>query len=154
MISTRPRYISKKDHLEFCKKVKPEKGDILYTKGGTTGIAKEIDVDFEFSIWVHLALLKLKKNLVDPTFLEVALNSKFGRSQAARYTGGIANRDLVLNRMKKIIVPIPSIAEQKKFAKMVKDIRRLLNNQKNSHLELSELKNLLFHKAFIGELVN
>jgi len=69
------KYISKNDHKEFCKHVKPEKGDVLYTKGGTTGIAKEIDVDFEFSIWVHLALLKIKKEYYQSYIL--GINSKF-----------------------------------------------------------------------------
>ena len=54
------RFIAKEDYEIFSKRAKPESGDIIYTKGGTTGIAKVIDVDFEFGIWVHLALLKVK----------------------------------------------------------------------------------------------
>lgn len=44
------KYVSKQDHEEFCKRVRPKMGDILYTKGGTTGIAKvnNIDIDFKY----------------------------------------------------------------------------------------------------------
>lgn len=34
------KYISESDYETYIKKCKPEKGDMLYTKGGTTGIAK------------------------------------------------------------------------------------------------------------------
>lgn len=39
------KYISEADYLECIKKCKPEKGNILYSKGGTTGIAKLIETD-------------------------------------------------------------------------------------------------------------
>ncbi len=35
--------------MECIKKCKPEKGDILYSKGGTTGIAKVVDTDKKFA---------------------------------------------------------------------------------------------------------
>jgi type I restriction enzyme, S subunit len=56
------KYVSRADHEEFCKQIRPEKGDIIYTKGGTTGIAKVNDLDFEFSVWVHLAVLRIEKH--------------------------------------------------------------------------------------------
>ncbi len=55
------KYISLEEHRELIKRCKPEKGDILISKCGTIGRTKLIDVDYEFSIFVGLALLKLKK---------------------------------------------------------------------------------------------
>ena len=63
------KYVSFEDHEEFCKRIKPEKGDILYTKGGTTGIAKVNDLDFEFSVWVHVAVIRVAKSFIDPYYL-------------------------------------------------------------------------------------
>jgi type I restriction enzyme S subunit len=59
------KYVSKADHEDFCKRIRPEKGDIIYTKGGTTGIAKVNDLDFDFSVWVHLALGRHPKPAID-----------------------------------------------------------------------------------------
>lgn len=53
------RYISDEDYANAIKKCHPEKGDMLYSKGGTTGIAKLIDIDEEFANWVHVAVLKV-----------------------------------------------------------------------------------------------
>ena len=44
------KQISKKDHKIYSQRANPEFGDVLYTKGGTTGIAKLIDIKLEFSI--------------------------------------------------------------------------------------------------------
>ena len=41
---------------------------------GTTGIAKLNDIDMEFSVWVHLAVLRIDKEWLLPRYLEMALN--------------------------------------------------------------------------------
>ena len=63
-------------HSKLSKRCKPEKGDILYTKGGTTGIARVNTYDFEFNVWVHVAVLKLV-GPVEPFYVQHALNSQF-----------------------------------------------------------------------------
>ena len=42
------KYISDEDYANARKKCCPEKGDMLYSKGGTTGIAKLIDTDIRY----------------------------------------------------------------------------------------------------------
>ena len=146
------KYISKEDHTKFCNRCKPEKGDILYSKGGTTGFAKRVDVDFEFSIWVHLALLKFPKDRLNPIFLETCLNSNYCKVQAKRYTRGIANRDLVLSQMAKIKIIVPPLSIQQKFAQIVEKVEAMRQNQKQSQQEIDNLFNVLMQKAFKGEL--
>lgn len=68
------KYISLEEHKELTKRCKPEKGDILISKCGTIGRTKLVDVDYEFSIFVGLALLKLNKKKVCGEFLEQLLN--------------------------------------------------------------------------------
>ena len=53
------KYISPQLHAELSERCKPEYGDLLYTKGGTTGIARINTEKREFSVWVHVAVLKL-----------------------------------------------------------------------------------------------
>lgn len=113
------KYVSRTDHEEFCKRIRPEKDDIIYTKGGTTGIAKVNDLDFEFSVWVHLAILRIEKKWLLPKFIEMALNSPHCYEQSQRYTQGISNFDLGLTRMIKITIPIPPLAEQHRIVAKV-----------------------------------
>jgi type I restriction enzyme, S subunit len=114
------RYITKEQHYEFCKRCRPEKGDVLYTKVGTTGIAKAVDVDIEFSIFVSVALLKLHSTVI-PEYLEKVLNAPVCRRQAENLTRGMANRNLVLKDLKTIVLPLPSLEEQRRIAVILKE---------------------------------
>jgi len=106
------KYVSEEDYAEFNKRVIPEKGDVLYTKGGTTGIAKVVDLDERFQVWVHVAVLKLDKSVVMPHYIAYALNSIGCYEQSQLYTRGATNQDLGLTRMVKIFLALPPLEEQ------------------------------------------
>ena len=148
------KYISREDYEVFSKRCKPEKGDILYTKGGTTGFAKYIDIDIEFCNWVHLAVLKYKKDIINGIFLTKMLNTNYCYAQSQRYTRGIANRDLVLSQMKLIKVFLPPLEAQEKYAEFIKQVDKLKFEMEHSLKELEDNFNSLMQKAFKGELFN
>jgi type I restriction enzyme S subunit len=150
------RYITQEQHEDLCRRCKPERGDILYTKVGTTGIAKAIDIDKEFSIFVSVALLKLRDD-IDPNYIEKTLNSPIGKEQAENLTQGMANRNLVIRDIKTIEIPIPStIEEQRKIAERLNEQLQAVETLKKSLTEkLEAIKKLpasLLRKAFAGEI--
>ena len=116
------KYISDDDFNDAIKKCHPEKGDILYSKGGTTGIAKLIDVDEPFANWVHVAVLKFDKSILNGIFFEKMLNLDYCYQQSQLLTKGIANRDLVLSAMAQINIYVPPLDLQTQFADFVKQI--------------------------------
>ncbi len=105
------KFISKQDYDEFSRRVRPELGDVLYTKGGTTGVARAVDLTFPFQVWVHVAVLKLQRGRVSPEFLAYCLNSPRCYEQAQLFTRGATNQDLGLGRMKEIELPVPPTLE-------------------------------------------
>lgn len=116
------RYISDEDYADAIKKCHPEKGDMLYSKGGTTGIAKLIDIDEEFANWVHVAVLKFDKTKLNGIFFENMLNGSYCYEQSQRLTKGIANRDLVLSAMAQIKMYRPPMKLQEQFAAFVAQV--------------------------------
>ena len=116
------KYISDEDYADAIKKCYPEKGDMLYSKGGTTGIAKLIDVDIEFANWVHVAVLKFHKDKLNGIFFENMLNCSYCYEQSQRLTKGIANRDLVLSAMAQIKMYRPPMELQNQFADFVHQV--------------------------------
>ena len=106
------KFISPCDYDIFCQRVKPEIGDVLYTKGGTTGIARAVDLDYPFQVWVHVAVLKLRKDRVLPRYLAATLNTPRCYEQSQLFTRGATNQDLGLGRMKDIVLPIPPLSDQ------------------------------------------
>ncbi|VVB59855.1 Type-1 restriction enzyme MjaXIP specificity protein [uncultured archaeon] len=147
------RYISEEEHKELIKRCKPEKGDVLYSKNGTIGVAKAITWDYEFSIFVSLCLLKPNKDIIRSKFLEYFLNTNFALRQAVKHskTGTITNLHLV--EIKQIKIPLPTLEEQDKFVEIVEKVEGMRKNQKESKQETENLFNALMQKAFKGELV-
>ena len=113
------KYISEADYLDCIKKCHPEKGDILYSKGGTTGIAKLVDTDIRFANWVHVAVLKFGAQL-DGRFLECMLNMNYCYAQSQALTKGIANKDFVLSAIAQVKIYVPPIELQRKYTEFVK----------------------------------
>jgi type I restriction enzyme S subunit len=122
------KYISESNYKIFCQRVRPEIGDVLYTKGGTTGIARAVDLDFPFQVWVHIAVLKLDHQLIAPEFLAFCLNSPRCYEQAQLLTRGATNQDLGLGRMKQIELPLPpTITEQTEIVSWLKGQLKTFN---------------------------
>ena len=149
------RYITEEQHQTFIRRCKPERGDVLYTKVGTTGIAKAIDTDREFSIFVSVALLKVGPQVI-PEYLEKVLNSPIGRTQAANLTQGMANRNLVLQDLKQIEIPVPPLTEQKRIVSILSEQMaaaertcKVLEDQLDT---INKLPAALLRRAFSGEL--
>ena len=115
------KYISEADYAEFSKRVVPEVGDVLYTKGGTTGVARAVDLRFRFQVWVHVAVLKVQRHKVLPEYLALVLNSPRCYEQAQLFTRGATNQDLGLGRMKGIVLALPQLSEQKVLLKWIEE---------------------------------
>ena len=133
------KYTSKEEYLELTKRCKPEKGDVLYSKNGTIGIAKLVDWDYEFSIFVSLCLIKPKKEVVLSKYLEIFLNTPFALKQALSHSkkGTITNLHLI--EIKKILVPIPSINKQKEFLNKINKVEKIQKYQQKSEQEINTL---------------
>ena len=110
--STSKKFIPREEHEELIKRCRPEKGDVLYSKNGTIGIAKLVDWDWEFSIFVSLCLIKPKKELLDPHYLKCFLNSDtaYAQATARSKSGTVTNLHLV--DIKTIKIPVPPLATQ------------------------------------------
>lgn len=146
------KFITEEDAQIHWKKCKPTRGDLLYTKGGTTGLAAVVDTDLDFAVWVHVALLKTNHDKVRSEWLVSMLNTQYCYEQSQRYTHGIANRDLGLKRMVNIEMYIPSLDEQDKFVNFKNKLMKnnLLFENSNSYFE--QLFKSLQNQAFNGTL--
>ena len=142
------KYISEADYKDAIKKCCPEKGDILYSKGGTTGIAKLVDIDIKFANWVHLAVLKFNHNEFNGSFFEKMLNCDYCYKQSQMLTKGIANRDLVLSAMAQIKIYKPPILLQNQFAAFVERIDQQKQTVQQSLEKLELMKKALMQEYF------
>lgn len=111
------KYIPPSLHEEFKKRVLPQESDILLAKNGTIGACKIVPkLNYEFSIYVSLALLRPNKEKIIPKFLLYVLQSRLVQQQFRKRTkrhGGVGN--LHLEEIKKVVIPLPSLRIQRKI---------------------------------------
>jgi len=132
------------------KKCKPSFGDILYTKGGTTGIACPVDFEKDFAVWVHVALLRPIHTKVNFIWLSNMLNSKYCYLQSQKHTRGATNKDLGLTRMVDIKMYYPPLELQNKFVDVICKLKSISSiAEKSSNETLFES---FSQKAFAGKL--
>lgn len=150
------KYVSIEDHNEFIKRGKPQKGDLLYTKGGSTGIPCLIDDDVDFSYWVHVALLKTIPKFIDSKYLKNTLLSSFCYNQSQAFTHGVGNQDLGLTRMINITFPLPPLKEQQEIVRIIESLflkaDAIEKQYENLKQKIDILPQTILHKAFKGDL--
>ena len=113
--NTSKKFISEEEHMELIKRCHPQKGDVLYSKNGTIGIAKVVDWGGDFSIFVSLALIKPRRELVDSRYLECFLNSDTAYEQATSRSKSGTVTNLHLVDIKTIQIPLPSLTKQQEI---------------------------------------
>ncbi|MGD9488112.1 MAG: restriction endonuclease subunit S [Calditrichaceae bacterium] len=151
------KYISEELHKELSRRCKPQLDDILYTKGGTTGIAKVNTYKFDFNVWVHVAVLR-PIQMILPLYLQHVLNSSHCYKQSQEYTHGVGNQDLGLTRMILITLPICCKEEQTQIVQEIESRLSVCDKVEQSITESLEkaeaLRQSILKKAFEGKLLS
>ena len=128
--SASKKFISQEEHQELIKRCKPELGNVLYSKNGTIGVAKVITWEYEFSIFVSLALLKPKRELLSPKFLELYLNTDLALSQAKGFSKAGVITNLHLVEIKKMQIPLIDLETQQRIVATIEREQALVNANK------------------------
>jgi type I restriction enzyme S subunit len=116
------RYVSEEDYQEYVKNRKAQFEDILLTRvGAGIGEAAVIDKKMDFAFYVSIGLIRPMKMFIDPYYLTIFLNSPIGteKSKINTYGKGVSQGNLNLGLIKKFIVPIPPINEQRRIVARV-----------------------------------
>jgi len=125
------KFITNKEHNELYKRCNPEKGDVLLTKVGTTGIPVLIDTDIQFSLFVSIALLKIFNKQVNNKFLISLLQSPFVKKQCKNETKGVGNKNWVIRDIANTLIPLPPLNEQKRIQAYINSFLSICDKLKN-----------------------
>ena len=141
------RYIDEAQHIQMHKRIAPRIGDVLLAKNGTTGVAAIVDKDIVFDIYVSLAWLRSKGDVL-PEYLLEFVNSKMAREQFTSRTKGIGVPNLHLQEIREVIIQFPQDKEkQKLLIKKLKNIDDTCNRykqiNKQKHQNLISLKSAI-----------
>ena len=156
------KFISKAEHKSLSVRCNPQRGDLLLSKVGTTGIPLIIDTDVEFSIFVSLALVKFPHHLIDPQFLTFLIESPLVQMQAQENTRGVGNKNWVLSAIANTLIVLPPFAEQKRILAKIHELQSFINKYNSAQCKLDklnasineQLKKSILQEAIQGKLVS
>ena len=123
------KYISIGEHERLSKRCKPQLNDILMTRIGSLGETIIINWDHESSIYVSLALLRIKSGIL-PQYIYVY-------SKSYQFLSDIKRRSLLnaypqkinLGEINHIPIPLPPLPEQRAIAEVLSDMDALIQAQ-------------------------
>ena len=147
----RNKFISEEDHIAATRKNKPKKGDLLVTRIGIIGYSAVVHWEYEFSIYVTLAVVKSS-----PSFDSYFLHGYF---QSSRYQNEILSKSLLnavpckinMEELRRTEVLLPEIDEQQKIADCLSSLDDLITAETQKLDALKTHKKGLMQQLFPRE---
>lgn len=146
------KYVSKKEHNELIKRCYPEKGDILYSKNGTIGIPKLVDWDWEFSIFVSLALIKPRIELIKSEYLLQLLPEEIIWKQIRQRAKQGTVTNLHLEEIREFLIPLPTKKEQEAICKRGIVIKNKIQIEQQALAKYQQIKAGLLQDLLTGKV--
>ena len=143
------KYIPSDLHERLYAVVKPIRNDILMSKNGVNyGVAAVNDTDEVFDIYVSLALLRPKTDIINPVYFRCAINNPDTKRQFDGSIKGIGVPNLHLGEIKKTQILVPPMDKQIEYVSFVEQIDKSKFEIQKSLEKLETLKKALMQKYF------
>lgn len=129
-------FISEEQHRKN-KRTELQKGDVIISSVGTIGNAAVVDESvLPSNADRHVGIIRPNK-MLDPHYLSAFLNCKYGIFQTMRESTGNVQKNLFIDKMKEILVPI--LPDQGHIAKEMSEGIELINKSRYKFREAQSL---------------
>ncbi len=151
------RYVDAATFAERNRRMKPQENDVMFSReGGLLGIAVKVPPNLEFCLGQRMMIFRLHPG-VDAQYFEYYLNSSGFRSQYIDQITGTASPHLNIQDIRKLVIPVPSIDEQRVIATLIDSMFAEAANFDSVismvRRQLDDLEQSILARAFQGELV-
>ncbi len=102
------KYISEEDYLNLSRKIKHEKGDIIFPRYGTIGKNVLVDFNKEFLVYYSCAVVKPNHNLVLSKYVYLFTLSPKITEEIRKYTVETTQANVGIASIKSFVFPLPS----------------------------------------------
>ncbi len=145
------RFISKKDHAEFSKKCKPQKGDLLLGKAASVGKVAMVDTDVEFNIWSPIALIRINAEN-HARFIYFALQSRAVARQIELLTNSSSQGNIGMGDIEQLMIQLPSIDEQYAIAAILSEMDTEIAALEARLIKARQLKQGMMQELLTGRI--
>lgn len=145
------KHISIEDYEMLSKKIKPEKGDIIFARYASVGAVRYIDFTRAFLISYSCAILKKGYN-INSKYLYHFLTTDVAQRQIKLEINTGSQANIGIDSMKnKVVVSMPSEQEQAKVSSYLDNIDNLITLHQHKYDSLVAIKKSMLEKLFPKE---
>lgn len=142
-------FIKQEDHEEACRRVKPKRGDILFSNIGSVGDTAVVNDDREFSI-KNVALFRPDRSKVDQGYFYYLVLSPEFRSNVMNVRSGSAQPFISLANLRSFEVNyVDAPGEQRRIASILSAYDELIENNQRRIRILEEMARSLYREWFV-----
>lgn len=143
-------YTSEEDYLKLTDKYAPKKGDIIYGREGSFGVASYVNTDKRFSIGQRVVVISPLE--VYGKFLHLSLNADIVFKQVVLASLGTTVKRINVSDIKKLLIPVPSREEQEKIVDAILPLFQRIKSERTYLDTLKEIKKGLMQSLLTGEV--
>jgi type I restriction enzyme, S subunit len=153
-----PMYVTTETAKKSRQRCNPERGDVLVvSRGATVGRSCSVKTDRSFCLMGSVLLFKPDQALVIPQIIEYCFKSPLGIAALIARSGATAQQAIYIRDMRKFLVPLPPLEEQRKIAVRVNAIFAV-TEEIEARVQVAKARaerttRAVLAKAFQGELV-
>ncbi|WP_046759153.1 restriction endonuclease subunit S [Kordia jejudonensis] len=149
------RFISENDFKKYSKKVVIERNDLFMGKAASTGKIARVKVDFPFTVWSPIAVIKVLKT-INSTFMEYFFKSEKVQVQIDFLCTHNTQKNIAMKDIPKIMLVLPPFKEQQQIADYLDaktaTIDKIVKNIETQIATLKELRKTLINEVVTGKV--
>lgn len=142
------KFITENEHAFLIKRCKPEFGDVLLSKVGTLGLVAKVTINFEFSIFVQVALIKPNRSLIDSGYLEYVLSAPPLQNEINLKASQSTMKYIGVGKIAQLEIPLPPLPEQQSIAHILQTVREAKEKTDEVIRATKELKKSMMKHLF------
>lgn len=150
-VSVEPKeYIAKEEYSDWMTRGVPNKGDVLFTTEAPLGYVAQIET--EDKIALAQRIITIQGIDYDNTFLKYLLSSQIVQRKILSLGTGGTVRGIKSSTLKKMLLPVPCVKEQKEISEILGSIDAKIHTNKEALEEQKQLKIGLMQDLLSGEV--
>lgn len=152
------RFVDQSTYTDRITRLKPQRGDVLFVREGSKkiGTALVVNFDDDFCLGQRMMMFRLREDILPQYFVYYVQSDNF-KKQYKPLIGGSASPHLNITDIKRMVLPLCSLAEQREIVEtvaahfsVIDDTAAIIDAEIDRSLALTHA---ILKKAFSGQLV-
>lgn len=149
------KMVSKEEFDKLSKKIKAEKGDLIFARYATIGTVCFVDIDKEFLVSYSCVVIKIKKDELFGKYLNYYIQSNSFLEEAKKYTNSNTQGNVGISSLNEMLITLPELKKQNEIINFLDNkctqIDKLISLKESKIEKLNAYKKSLIYEYVTGK---